>query len=138
MHRQTLGEPARHVESVSVRENTWLISCHRVEAQWKLPAGAGRAVHGNEGAVGGGGESDSQRAQAGQAEGANGEVLMVGVNFSPRTACELDLVLLLVSRDDALHSPISKYGRSSSLPFLSEPEDDEAGLDGVELLVAIE
>ena len=26
-------------ELVSVRVNTWLISCHSVEAQWKLPGG---------------------------------------------------------------------------------------------------
>jgi hypothetical protein len=33
VHRDALGEPARHVELVMERVNTWLISCHIVLAQ---------------------------------------------------------------------------------------------------------
>ena len=67
-------------ELVSVSVNTWLISCHRVEAQWKLPGGrpeglsmAMRAVMAD--------ERDAQRAQPGHAQRAHGEIFVVGVDL---------------------------------------------------------
>ena len=138
VHRQALGEPARHV-GIGQRQSEHV--AHLVpQGGGPMEAArraAGRAVHGDERAVGGGGEGDAQRAQPGHAEGADGEVFVVGVNLHPHGLGELDPVLLLVSGDDALHFRFEV--RTQQFRFLLvELQDDEAGLDGVEFLVAIE
>ena len=86
-------------ELVMVSVKTWLISCHSVESQWKLPGGRPEGLSMAMSVS----EGHAERAQAGHAQRAHGEILVIGIGLHLDGAVQLELVFLLVSRDRAAH-----------------------------------
>ena len=93
---------------------------------------AGGAVHGHDFA-----EGDAQRAEAGHAQRAHGEIFVIGIELHLHRAGQLHLVLLFVGGDGAIDFGLHVRQEQVGF-FFVELDDGGVVLEGNEILVAIE
>ena len=131
--RETFGEPARHA-MIGGGENEDVAHLVPQRAGPIEIAGlaAGRAVHGDHFA-----EGDAQRAQAGHAQRAHGEVFVVGIDLHLHRAGQRHFVFLFIGGDGALQHFL-EIGTQQVGFVLVELEDGGVVLEGDEILVAVE
>ena len=111
VYRESFGEPARHA-MIGGSENVDVAHLMPQRAGPVEVAGlaAGRAVHGDHFA-----ESDAQRAQPRHAERADGEILVVGIDFDLHGAGELHFVFLFVGGDRVASGLLRNKGAAGRL-----------------------